>query len=293
MGRRGVELRPAPYSRIEHLARGRWLGRNLKQCWMVMLTCYFDGSGDKDSTNVYSVAGYVSTVDRWIDFDKKWSALLKRHGLPYFHMKEFAPSVDHFKEWKGKEKERKRGAFLEQLVNITRKHVLHSFSVTLRMDLYDAANKFYPLKEKRVVPLLLCGGGCIAKALYWRRNKGRAEEPIMFYFERDEKNWGILKQWANDHGYPCESGPKLPDPSKPLDFPLTPLQAADFVAWEQRKLYDDVVIQGKDRIRYSLKGLTTIPHQWDAFETRDFTRFAIANKMEPRKEWLDKMKGTK
>ena len=253
-----------------------------------MLTCYFDGSGSKGGTKAYSVAGYVSTVDRWITFNEKWAALLKRHDLPYFHMKEFAPSVKHFKDWKGKEA--KRGAFLEQLVNITRRYVLHSFSVTLRLDLYEVANEFYPLKKKRVVPLLLTGGGCISKALYWRRNKKRTKEPIAFYFEKDENDWGILKQWANDHGYPCESAPKIPDPSKPLDFPLTPLQAADFVAWEQRKLYDDVVINGLERVRHSLKGLMTIPHHWDAFETRDFTNFAIANKIEPRKQWLDNLR---
>ena len=153
------------------------------------------------------------------------------------------------------------------------------------------ANEYFPLKEKRVVPLLPCGGGCISKALHWRRNKQRIEEPILFYFEEDEKDWGILKQWANDHGYPCESGPKVPDPSKPLDFPLTPLQAADFVAWEQRKLYDDAVINGLNRIRHSLKGLMTIPHHWDSFEIRDFTNFAIANNLDPRKQWLDKLNG--
>lgn len=248
---------------------------------MSMLTCYFDASGSKHGTSVYSVAGYVSTEDGWIAFDRDWTSRLERFHVPHFHMKEFGPSKGHFKGWEGKDC--RRAEFLEQLVRITRRYALHSFSVTMNLNVYEAGNRLFSLKERGVVPLLLCGGGCVEKALKWGKEKRRTE-PIKFYFEKGELDWGILKKWMDDRGIPCDSAPKRPDPSKSLGFPLTPLQAADFVAWQLRRLYDDSVMKGLDLVRESLRGLMTIPHDWGCREVPDIVKFAKANNFQPRQK---------
>jgi len=229
---------------------------------------------------VFSVAGYISTAAEWISFDRKWSKLLFRNKVDYFHMKEFAPSTKQFAAWK--KQEPRRGAFLQQLVEITRKHALHSFSVSLDMKLYNRANKYFELEEGDCSPLVICGGTCVEKVLGWRKDRARLE-PIIFYFEEGEEGWGIFKTWMDKRGYPCESAPKLPNAKKPLNVPLTPLQAADFVAWETRKLYAETILVMIRKMRGSLEQLTTIPHDWGSFEMSDLRRFIMRNNISTRR----------
>ncbi len=236
-----------------------------------MLTCYFDGSGHiADSNGVFCVAGYISTVDEWSKFDQKWNKLLKHNGVDYFRMSEFVQS------WKGKD--RKQADFLRQLIRVTRTHVRRSFAISISVKLYNRGNELFVMKERGIVPLLICGGTCVEKAFRWR-NERRPTEPIKFYFERGEKNWEILKNWMDRRGYACEDAPKIPDPQNPLDFPVTPFQAADFLAWEQRTLYINAILQSKPGLRGSLRELTTIPHEWETFQFKDYRRFARDNRL--------------
>jgi len=64
------------------------------------LTAYFDASGTEHSGTELVVSGFVSTVKKWKGFEREWRALLDDAGIPYFHMKEFAPSTGIFASWK-------------------------------------------------------------------------------------------------------------------------------------------------------------------------------------------------
>ena len=61
---------------------------------------YFDGSCGADQF-VMAVAGGVSSVDNWIDFEKEWLDTLALNNVqPPFHMKEFTRSRDGlFEGW--------------------------------------------------------------------------------------------------------------------------------------------------------------------------------------------------
>jgi predicted RNA-binding protein with PUA domain len=80
---------------------------------MAALTAYFDASGKPDAGYELVVSGFISTAKKWRRFEEKWQRLLDKEGLPYFHMKEFAPSTGIFKHWKNDEQRRRR--FLAEL----------------------------------------------------------------------------------------------------------------------------------------------------------------------------------
>src|SRR5439155_3255651 len=71
--------------------------------YMAALKAFFDDS----KRSVVTFAGFIGTVDQWRRFEVLWDRLLERFSIPYFHMKEFAPSTGVFKSWKGDETRRR------------------------------------------------------------------------------------------------------------------------------------------------------------------------------------------
>ena len=61
---------------------------------MAALTGYFDASGKASNPFAIElvVSGFISTPKKWNQFEQYWQALLDEFDLPYFHMREFAPS---------------------------------------------------------------------------------------------------------------------------------------------------------------------------------------------------------
>ncbi|MGB9488269.1 MAG: hypothetical protein WCD04_19420, partial [Terriglobia bacterium] len=57
---------------------------------MGMFTTAFDASGHESDQLIMVVAGFISSVDDWTDFSKKWKERLAEDGLEYFHTKEFS-----------------------------------------------------------------------------------------------------------------------------------------------------------------------------------------------------------
>lgn len=54
-----------------------------------MFAVYFDESDTHDGSPVYTVAGYIATVEQWTHFEREWIDLLKELGLwprTAFHM---------------------------------------------------------------------------------------------------------------------------------------------------------------------------------------------------------------
>jgi hypothetical protein len=87
-------------------------------------TAYFDGSGSPDEGKAFVVAGYLSSADQWLQFDREWRECLEDEGVSSFHMRDFAPSLREFAAWKDDEPRRKQ--FLGRLIRITKFHVRKS-----------------------------------------------------------------------------------------------------------------------------------------------------------------------
>jgi hypothetical protein len=86
------------------------------------LAVYFDDSGTHDSSKIAVAAGYVSTVDNWVEFSRAWQKLLADEtslpvnpfGLRIFHMTDFENSAtDPSSPFYGWAREQK-GAFMAE-----------------------------------------------------------------------------------------------------------------------------------------------------------------------------------
>ncbi len=93
---------------------------------MSEFSVFLDDSGSPDEGICLGVGGFVSTWDKWIEFEKAWHDVLEVYDISYFHMREYAHSTDEFKNWKGKEG--KRRTFLKRLVKCLNGRVHKSFA---------------------------------------------------------------------------------------------------------------------------------------------------------------------
>jgi len=57
-----------------------------------MRTAYFDASGSPDDIAAVSVAGLISTAEKWVSFTDEWEQCLEAFDVSSLHMKHFAHS---------------------------------------------------------------------------------------------------------------------------------------------------------------------------------------------------------
>jgi hypothetical protein len=121
------------YSFIEHLARSVLFSQYTGNEPLAMITgytSYCDASGHPDQHPVLTVAGFVSSVEKWSRFDVEWNLILESEGITRFHMTDFVSNQEEFAVgWKGQTKRRRE--FIERLAKCLKRNVNKSFRTTL------------------------------------------------------------------------------------------------------------------------------------------------------------------
>jgi hypothetical protein len=56
-------------------------------------------AGTHAESPVLIMGGIVGRRDQWVDYDKKWARLRKKHALKCFHSKELKDGDGEFKNW--------------------------------------------------------------------------------------------------------------------------------------------------------------------------------------------------
>lgn len=227
---------------------------------MLWLTCYYDAAGHPKGKHALVVGGYVAAVPAWLRFEREWKRALNKAGIDVFHMADFMARKGKFENWKGRDHEQAR--LLLKLVQITNKHARISFSTIILLDAWESVNKTYALREAHCTPYALCGFFTILRTAgwLWRRDRRFKAELI---FEDGDLNKGDLI-WMIDRftGHKKKILGGLFPTFKGKE--LSPLQAADFVAWEhlnaarERLLKPDVPAG----LRETFKKLETIKKSW-------------------------------
>jgi hypothetical protein len=110
---------------LAHAAHAVLFGRFSGRTPVAIFTAYFDASGTKKMP-VLTVAGFVSHVKRWDQFESKWSAILKRYGVSTLHMTEFASSKGEFKNWRGQSDRRR--TFITELAECIKQEAKRGFA---------------------------------------------------------------------------------------------------------------------------------------------------------------------
>jgi hypothetical protein len=233
-----------------------------------MIEAFFDDSGKQADSPFVCIAGFLAHCSYWYRFVEQWNPLLQRYGITNLHMKELMSSNGEFKEFSPEQ----RNKLIVEVMQIIK------------------ANE-------------LCGFGAAVDAKYWntlpkeiKKKYGNAEE---FCFQR------ILRM-MRDYMVSCNetdhvsitfdhdqefSNPRLTrfnnitkrDPLARERFisicfartrPYPPLQAADVLAWETRKMLESRY-EGKEKsfgsaIIFETPGLQFVGEYWnkDEFEKR-------------------------
>jgi hypothetical protein len=194
---------------------------------------YCDAAGGEDHGFIV-VAGYLSTLSKWRDFAEDWKYLLATYDLPYFHMKEFAQSKGPFVSWK--DDEPKRARFLSKAAMIIQQNVQRGFAHMVEFDLFNRLDKRFCLTEHLGCPYSLAAMSCAARARkILRRND------VTYIFEDGDKGKGYLMRLMEAEGFPAPVFRPSRDQKRKHGIVkgVIQLQAADFAAYELRKVFKD------------------------------------------------------
>lgn len=217
------------------------------------------------------MGGYISSVPRWLRFEKQWNRALKQADIDVFHMTDFMACADDFKDWQGRDDEQLE--LLLKLATITKKHVRRSFSSMVVLNDWTEVNKAYALKENHCTPYGLCAFYTMNKVMKWLLTR-TSDFRIRFIFEDGDKNKGDF-MWMMDQFYKLDK--RVFAGARPSFEPksLAPLQAADFVMWEQFHLAKDRIKNpvNPSAVRKSFRELLSIPHDWGVFDEEMLVKF--------------------
>jgi hypothetical protein len=241
---------------------------------MFALTCYFDASYDSPKTTTI-VSGWVATTGLWERFDVDWRIMLAKFDVPYFHMREFAHSVrgSPFQRWK--DDENKRTNFLRYAVDVIDTYARKGFACVVEHDAFKQVDSAYCLSESVGNPYSLAARDCVAHANVWL-NKEQRGLPVEYVFEAGDEGAGLLSAVIerDHHAVPlfAPSRDRLSGQKG-----LTPLQAADFAAYELLKASRDIGDNAPLwKYRKSLHALAGIPAWWGIYKEPELLDFCKA-----------------
>lgn len=195
----------------------------------IMIAAYFDESGSHDQADVLTIAGYVSTAERWCRLASEWEKALAPYHLDEFKMKNFAHPTKEFRDWP----EHRRMRLFRRLAGIIDRRTLFGFGVgVMRRSYMDVVAprccKGDPLSTD---PYLFCIHFAL-EALGRAQRKGLVpDEPIAVFFDDGHKHAGAVDGYAsmlkrNPRWQRVVASISL------VDSKFPPVQPADMLAYE-------------------------------------------------------------
>jgi hypothetical protein len=241
------------YSIVKHLARAIYFGA-YRTAHIAVFTAYFDASGDKRQ-KVLTFAGFVSRIQKWDRFDREWSDMLARYGVPSLHMSEFVSSSGAFSAWRGQSEKRK--LFIDEAVSCVKHNTNKGFACSIILSEHNEINAKYRLAEYAGKPYSLCGVMAIAMVREWAKKKRTDPKKILYMIEDGDEDRGQLIERSKRDGYKV--------------FPLAKLeaqafQAADMVAWKAMSALREAENKGRltldeyNSIARSLEPISPVVH---------------------------------
>lgn len=99
-----------------------------------MFKAYFDRSELGDPAAVMAVSGYLSSEERWQQFEPSWHRVLESFGVGMFHMTEFESRLGAFRSLN----DDARISFIGQLIDLVGRHAFVGIGAAIVLDDYDA-----------------------------------------------------------------------------------------------------------------------------------------------------------
>ncbi len=199
---------------------------------MAALRAYLDDSGDCFTPSLV-VAGYIGSVRAWDRFNSEWNAVLKRHDIPYFHMKEIPDPRSPMHRFYGKNCYGDLAALLGDLSRaIGVASSVGPFGGIGGLVPRDALDRFNRERNRNLEPLPLALFTCVGliQTIY----KDRIVEALLDCVTKAERQIAIAKDYL-------ATSPKVGGIDTVVIIPakgginaksVNALQAADFAAYE-------------------------------------------------------------
>ena len=224
-----------------------------------VLQAYFDES--QTDGDLFVLAGYVSTTERWAAFADEWQELLDHDSvyyrkLEYFHMLEMQSDGDRERcQW---------------FYNVIEKYALVavSYTVSLKVLRHEAERIFGgrdpDVRRKMSNPWQFAAAGLLATIVSNLERLELPKEPIDFVFDESVYKNAVIESW--DTFKAAAPSPELATltGSTPVfrnDREYLPLQAADLLAWWVRH-WQKEGIKGAELIRCQFPWARSVNMPW-------------------------------
>ncbi len=235
---------------------------------MAMMSAYFDESGHPDQGRALVVAGFASSDDQWIHFEREWAQTLLDFEAPnVFHAVDFMTSSKGYRDWPFP----KRKDFLRRLLGIIGRRTTMSFSSAIHLSDFNAVNREAVLAEVAGFPYPLAAITCVQKTAGWARARGHSAQ-VRYVFEDGPRDKGQLFLLMERHNMPTPRFRKKEE--------AMPCQAADLLAWSHHealtKFYrDERSIDGNE----VYEQFAQLPNDWAEFHEPDLLEICRLEKV--------------
>ena len=285
-------------SAFTHLARSVLGARyRTEEVLFAMMTCYFDESIEKwtddegKSRKFTFVCGYVASVQQWERFEVDWRRYLDLYEITDFHMADYCQNAGEFRKWRGEEFASTRTNFIQDASIIIRKFARYGFVAAVSDSVFQYINEMFKLKESCGSPYGLVGREC-ADLARTRRSRFYPKESDLEYVYEDggpDKRGLVhaMTELRPAFPYPIFKPGKTHKPSR--KYPdgrkaVVQLQAADYLAYEVRKLFaDQIKVKPIRGVRLSFEALTPIPTAKQMFTDKELIAMCKRNRIDRRK----------
>ncbi len=220
------------YCPITHLAMTAWPTRSWHELLMGMFTACFDASGQEHQHSYIVVAGFISSAEEWINFSHKWDEILhNNYSLKAFHAADCQNYEGEFKSWKGDDTKRIR--LWCDLLELIKGTVFQKFACGIEVPAWDKTISKNARMKWKLNAYAMCALTCAERVREWAR-KESIISPIEYVYESGDPGGGVIIEHLRREGFPDPSFRHKYDSFKNGIFvpKFTPLQAADFLAYE-------------------------------------------------------------
>lgn len=236
----------------------------------ILLEAYFDRSELR--AGVVAVGGFLCSISRWSRFERNWGEVLSWYGVSCFHMTDFENSRGEFSGWP----KQRRKVFIRRLIGV----IGDIRPLAVGTGMLNADHKALSDAQRRKIgsnPYVWCAINSAIQTIKWLRSK-RPDAKVACIFEAGDEGatevMGALNaaRERNEEFRVLLNAVRFENKNT-----TTPLQAADFFAYETAKqLLRNVGLDQREMrksIRRLLEGrvLDAIGHYVDAKSIRWLT----------------------
>lgn len=202
---------------------------------------FYDASGTQTmERGPLVVTGIVATEAKWRKFDSRWQAVLNDFGLSHFHMKEFAPGIGPYTAWKHDRS--RRAEFCRRLIAVIKLNTNKIFLRGMMMEDFHSVNEKYSLVEaysrggtKDAGAYTVLSAQCLDAVVTWIMDTKGAHSQLLHIVETGDAGMKSLRALVGQKQPVFFSGKIDANSGRSVRF----LEAADFVAWEFRRVLQD------------------------------------------------------